>query len=93
MDELNVPEATIVASLDERGARMAAEAAVAERDALRKLSDADRKVAEVHASSAQTFQRAARDAFDRGEVRWFACQPSPTCLHHAARSGTEGNSC
>lgn len=54
-------------ALDQAAARDMAKAAVARRDATSRLADQERRLADMHATSAGVFQRAAKDAFDQGE--------------------------
>lgn len=55
-------------ALDQAAARDMAKAAVARRDATSRLADQERRLADMHATSAGVFQRAAKDAFDQGET-------------------------
>ena len=56
------------ASLDEVSATSAAQATVAERLASQRLADVDRRAADAFNASAAVFQRAAKDAWERGEA-------------------------
>ena len=56
--------------LDEASAKAQAQAAVNQRTATSLLADAERRLADTHAASAAVFQRAAKDAFDKGALMW-----------------------
>ncbi|KAK9804640.1 hypothetical protein WJX73_002656 [Symbiochloris irregularis] len=66
-DEDDSPSTTHPA-LDEASATDAAVAAVAERVQMQQRADVDRRAADAYHASANVYQRAAREAYERGDV-------------------------